>query len=91
MPDEPSAEQIVSAADLDHLAGLFIQVEGASDPRATTRREAAIEFCSMIDRLFEQKIAPSYHSVSRAQFRSFMRRKCRERATKSVRLNPAKP
>lgn len=88
MPAEPSPEQFVSAAELDHLARLFIEFEGAPDPRSTKCREAEAEFYSWIDRLYEEKVAAHYRSITRSQFRSFMRRKCRERAIKSIREFP---
>lgn len=78
---DPS-EWDVSEEELAHLTRLFIQFEGASDPRSVACREAEVEFNGWIDTTYREKVAPKYNSLTLSQFQSFTRNQCRLRASK---------
>ena len=84
MSQHPSSDGIISEDDLKRLTNLFIQFEGAADPRSNACRESEFEFYAMIDRLFSEKVEPHFESINRYQFRSYTRRVCRQRASKIV-------
>lgn len=78
---DPS-EWTVFEDELTHLTRLFIQFEGASDPRSLKCREADVEFNAWIDTTYREKVAPKYSLLTLSQFRSFTRNQWRLRASK---------
>lgn len=82
MCQEPSPDWIVSDDELTRLTDLFIRFEGASDPRSINCREAESEFNASIERLYLEKVAPKFQSLTLAHFRCYARYQCRLRASK---------
>lgn len=87
MPDD--AEGIISADELNQLINLYVEFEGAFDPLAIPCKEAKQQFDSLVEHLFNTKVAPNYRSVTLPQFRACARRQCRSRAAKQS--NPPYP
>jgi hypothetical protein len=50
---------LISEDEISQLAKLFIIFEGAPDPLSRKCREALLEFNSMIDRLYDEKVKPT--------------------------------
>ena len=88
MPEDPSADGLISEDELKRLTELFIQFEGATDPRSRKCREAEVDFDELIDRLFTEKVEQAFKLINRFQFKSFARHICRERASKIVKQFP---
>lgn len=82
-------EWAVSADELERLTALFIQFNGALDPRAIEPREAKIEFRRMLEELHATKVAPRFHSVDFAAFERYARLECRQRACRKTRDYPS--
>lgn len=80
MPEQPDSGGAISEDELKRLTDLFIQFEGASDPRSIECREAEAEFDSLLDLLYREKVEPKFKSLDRLLFRSHTRRLCRTRA-----------
>ena len=88
MPEEPASEWTISEDELKHLTELFIQFDGAPDPMSVKCREVEIQFNSLIDKLFQEKVEPHFESITRHEIRHHTRYRCRQRAIRSTREFP---
>ena len=86
MPDDSPG--IICGDDVNRLADLFLQFEGASDPLSTACKEAEQQFDSLIEKLYAEQVASRYQSITLPQFRSFVRNHCRARLAKQGRPFP---
>ena len=91
MPEDPAARRIVTPADIVRLAELLDRFENADDPESGDARRAELEFASLVTQLFAECVAPSYASVTLAQFRGHDRWRCREYLTLQARKPPTLP
>ena len=82
MCPDPAPEWTVSADELKRLAELFRQFEGAADPLSVSCREAESEFNSLVEKIYRDKVAPAFASVTLSKFRSFTRNQCRLRISR---------
>jgi hypothetical protein len=82
MCQDPAAGGTLSADELNHLAELFRQFEGAGDPLSMPCREAESEFNSFLEQIYRDKIASMSASVTLPQFRSYARNYCRQRISR---------
>ena len=77
MPDDRVSEGSVTRAELAKLANLFDRFEFAFDPRSLAAREAESEFDNLVLRLFEERVATRYSSVTFGSFHSRIKSFCR--------------
>jgi hypothetical protein len=82
MCSDPSPEGTVSADELNRLAELFRQFEGAADPLSVPCREAESEFNSLVEKIYREKVEPAFQSVTLSKFRSHTRNYCRLRISR---------
>ena len=80
MPDNTGGD--FSACELDQLADLYLRFEGTPDPLSRACKEAEQEFDSLIERVYLEKIAPKYQSVSLLSVHHRARLYCRKRWAK---------
>jgi hypothetical protein len=73
----PDSSGIISRADLDRLADLFGQYDGAIDPLSDACQDAEYQFNALIEQLYTEKVTSSKPSVSLSEFRCYSRRACR--------------
>ena len=79
MCEDGASGGLISEAELNRLAELFQRIEGAFDPLSNTCREAEWEFNSLVEKIYSERVQPSFQSISLPQFRSFTRNYCRSR------------
>lgn len=82
MCPDPAPEWTVSADELKRLAELFRQFEGAADPISVACREAESEFNSLVEKIYHERVAPAFTSITLSKFRSFTRIQCRWRISR---------
>jgi hypothetical protein len=58
MPDHTSG--VISKDEINQLVDLFRQFEGASDPLSVACREAEVQFNSLIEKLYAEKVSPHF-------------------------------
>ena len=64
MCPDAAPEWTVSADELNRLAELFRQFEGAADPLSVPCREAESEFNSLVERIYHEKVEPAFTSIT---------------------------
>ena len=79
MCPDAAPEWTVSAGELNRLAELFRQFEGATDPLAVPCREAESEFNALVEKIYYDKVATAFTSITLSKFRSYTRNCCRLR------------
>jgi hypothetical protein len=81
MCQDPTSPGTVSRDEIDCLVLLFRQFEGAADPLSHPCREAEWEFNSLVERIYSEKVKPTYESITLSTFRSHVRNLCRRRVS----------
>jgi hypothetical protein len=76
------AGRVISDCELGQLADLFLRFEGAPDPTSLACKEVEQEFDSMVGRIYAERIAPKYSSITLPKFVSYVRNYCRKRIAK---------
>jgi len=72
-------EPVVSAAELDELAKLFAEYEGAPVPFSIECKEAKRRFNSLTQDIYVQRVQAKCMTVTLEQFRGYVRNECRKR------------
>jgi type IV secretory pathway ATPase VirB11/archaellum biosynthesis ATPase len=84
MCPDPAPEGTVSPDELNRLAELFRQFEGAAAPLSVPCREAESEFNSLVEKIYHEKVAPAFTSITLLKFRSHTRNLCRLRISREA-------
>jgi hypothetical protein len=82
MCEDADSTSIVSEQDLIALGVLFRRFEGAVDPFSASCREAEADFNSLVERIYSEKVKPTFDTITLPQFRSYARIICRKRISK---------
>lgn len=77
MPEDGITEGALTRTELEELAALFDRFEFAFDPRSIDAKEAESEFESRLRRVFEQRVATNYSSVTFVLFHCRVKSLCR--------------
>jgi hypothetical protein len=77
-------EGAVSGAEVEALAVLFDQYENAFDPLSPEAKEAESQFEDRVMALYQERVVPTYQSVTFAGFRCKLRSLCRAYLRKSA-------
>jgi hypothetical protein len=89
MPADPAARRIVTAADLARLSEWLDRFENADDPLSDEAHGAEAQYHALVDELFAGCVRPHHASVTRAQFQSHLRARCKQIIAQQNRKPPA--
>ena len=80
----------ISKERLDRFASLFDRFEYAIDPGSRDAKEAESEFSSLLDQIYRIEVEPKFSSITPAQFKAFVRRRCQALIVEQTK-KPASP